>query len=514
MLPGTRANVKNEKQYEALKRKGCRRSGRRGSPTPLVPPPEVATRRGAALIGRVPDREALWPKRRKRAGRAVAPRPPRKTESWPARTNPVTPGAPRRTRTRSKGGPGSYRTGMKGTPEGRLESLLAVTEVGLGHLGVEDLLVALLKRVREIVDADTAAVLLLDEGADQLVARAACGIEDEVRQGVRVPVGAGFAGKIAATKRPVLLDHVGPTTVTNPILWEKGIQVMLGVPLLGANKVIGVLHVGRLDNRPFTPADVELMEVVAGRVSGAVQTHQLAVERAAAALLERSLLPPTLPNCPGLEFAARYVTAEDRTVGGDWYDVFTLPSSTLWVVIGDVAGHGLPAAVVMGRVRSAIRSYALEDHAPAEVLRLVDRKVHHFEVGTMVTVECAVSRPPYTDFELVAAGHPPPVLALPGRSADLVNINVVPPLGIGAGFECLPTAVSLSEGAVLVLYTDGLIERRGQDIDEGFSRLCTAVQAGHAEAVCRDVMREMFHHDTPEDDVAMVAVRRTDSVVA
>ena len=398
-------------------------------------------------------------------------------------------------------------------PEERLEQLLAVTEVGLGHLGIEDLLVELLNRVREIVDADTAAVLLLDEGADQLVARVACGIEEEVRQGVRVPVGTGFAGAIAATKRPVLLDRVGPATVTNPILWEKGIKVMLGVPLLGADKVIGVLHVGRLEDRPFTGADAGLMEVVAERVSGALQTHQLAIERAAATLLERSLLPPTLPSCTGLEFAARYVTAEDRTVGGDWYDVFTLPSGTLWVVMGDVAGHGLPAAVVMGRVRSAIRSYALEDHGPAEVLRLVDQKVRHFEVGSMVTVACGVSRPPYDEFEVAAAGHPSPVLALPDRPAALVDINVVPPLGIGAGFACLPTTVSLVAGGVLVFYTDGLVERRGQDLDAGFARLCAAVRPGDPEGVCRAVMHEMFHTDRPEDDVAVVALRRTEQVV-
>jgi sigma-B regulation protein RsbU (phosphoserine phosphatase) len=400
------------------------------------------------------------------------------------------------------------------SPGERLENLLTVTEAGLGHLGIEDLLVELLNRVREIVDADTAAVLLLDEGSDQLVARAACGIEEEVRQGVRVPVGAGFAGAIAATKRPVVLDRVGPTTVTNPILWEKGIRVMLGVPLLSADKVIGVLHVGRLEDRPFTEADAVLMGVVADRVAGAVQTHQLAIERAAAGLLERSLLPPTLPSCAGVEFAARYVTAEGRAVGGDWYDVFTLPSGTLWVVIGDVAGHGLPAAVVMGRVRSAIRSYALEDHGPAEVLKLVDRKVRHFEVGTMVTVACGVSRPPYDDFEIVAAGHLPPVVALPGRPARLVDINLIPPLGIGEGFECVPTTVHLPVGGVLVFYTDGLIERRAYDIDVGFARLRASVVPGDPEGVCRAVMHEMFHADRPEDDVAMVVVRGSEKVVA
>ena len=175
--------------------------------------------------------------------------------------------------------------------------------------------------------------------------------------------------------------------------------------------------------------DIELLEAAADRVISAVQVHQLAVERAAAALLERSLLPPRLPDCPGLAFAARYVTAEDRAVGGDWFDAFTLPSGKLWVAIGDVAGHGLPAAVVMGRVRSAIRSYALEDHAVDEVLKLVDRKVRHFEVGAMVTAACATSTPPYEQFEIATAGHPPPALAITGQPTTLIDLDVMPPLG-------------------------------------------------------------------------------------
>ena len=129
---------------------------------------------------------------------------------------------------------------------------------------------------------------------------------------------------------------------------------MLGVPLLTAERPLGVLHVGRLENRPFTDHDVALLQVVADRVVGAIQGQALAVERAAAVLLERSLLPDQLPSQPGLELAARYVPAQGEAVGGDWYDVFTLPSGELWIVVGDVAGHGIQASIVMGRIRSAL----------------------------------------------------------------------------------------------------------------------------------------------------------------
>jgi sigma-B regulation protein RsbU (phosphoserine phosphatase) len=396
----------------------------------------------------------------------------------------------------------------------RLQNLQTVTEAGLGRLGIEDLLVELLDRAREILDSDTAAVLLLDEGGNELVARAACGIEEEVRQGVRVPVGEGFAGAIAATKQPVVLDRVDPSTVTNPILWEKGVRVMLGVPLLSSSKVIGVLHVGRLSDRPFRAADAELLGVVGDRVAGALQSHKLAVEKAAADMLERSLLPQKLPHRPGLEFAARYVPREDRAVGGDWYDTFTLPSGTLWVVVGDVAGHGLPAAVVMGRVRSTVRAYALEDYPPDEVLRLVDRKVQHFELGTFVTLVCAVAEFPYAEFHVVSAGHPPPVLAEPGRPAGLVDVDVRPPLGIGSSRRWPSTLVSLPIGGVLVLYTDGLYERRDEDLEVGLARLCSAVTTDHPEVICRTVMNKMVGSRRPEDDIAMVALRRSGSPIA
>jgi GAF domain-containing protein len=243
--------------------------------------------------------------------------------------------------------------------EDRLADLRALTDSALGQLDIEELLTELLRRVVEILDADTAAVLLLDETSRDLVATAACGIEEEVRQGVRVPLGVGFAGRIAATSGAIRLDHVDSTTVSNPLLWERGIRVMLGVPLLAGDGVVGVLHVGRLDDRAFTAGDAELLQVVAERVAGATQGRQLAVERAAAEVLERSLLPGRLPVRHGIEFAARYIPAAGRLVGGDWYDAFELPSGDLWVVIGDVAGHSLQAAVVMGRVRSALRAFTL-----------------------------------------------------------------------------------------------------------------------------------------------------------
>jgi serine phosphatase RsbU (regulator of sigma subunit) len=394
--------------------------------------------------------------------------------------------------------------------ERRLANLQALTDTALTRLDVDDLLVELLARVREILDADTAAVLLLDERSGLLEARAACGIEEEVRQGVRIPFGKGFAGRIAATKGPIRLDRVDATTVANPILWEKGIRVMLGVPLMSGERVIGVLHVGRRQDRPFTEEDVEQLEVVGERVAAATQTRRLAVERAATLLLERSLLPSVLPAAPGLEFDGRYVAAEGRTIGGDWYDVFTVPSGQLWIVAGDVAGHGVQAAVVMGRIRSALRAYTLVDSRPEAVLELVDRKIRHFEIGGMATVACAVSEPPFETMTVSLAGHPPPVLATPGQPTELVELEPGPPLGMWFEVSRRSRTFPFERGSTVVFYTDGLIERRTESLDIGFKRLCDAVSADEPARVTNKVMHQLIADTIPQDDIALVVVRRTE----
>ena len=395
--------------------------------------------------------------------------------------------------------------------EERLSNLLAVTDVRLTRLDVDDLLVEVLERLRAILEADTAAVLLRQHPDDDfLVARAAVGLEDEVRQGVRVPIGAGFAGTIAARREPVVLDRVDATTVANPVLWEKGIRRMVGVPLLVAGELIGVLHVGRLEDRSFGGSDVELLQVAGDRVAGAVQTRRLAVESAAGAILERALMPGRLPTLPGVQLAARYAPAEDRSVGGDWYDAFLLPSGSVWLVIGDVAGHGLLSAVAVSRVRSAMRSYALLGHEPGEVLAMTNRKLLHFEIDTMVTTLCAVATPPFEQFTLVSAAHPPPVLARPGRT-DLVPVVPGPPLGAIEHARYTATQVELPPHSTMLLYTDGLIERRGEAIDAGLSRLQAAVANDPPEDVCRDVMLRLVGSTSTTDDVALLAVGRDEA---
>ena len=176
-------------------------------------------------------------------------------------------------------------------PGDRLRRLEVVTDAGLAQLDVDELLDELLERARDLLAVDTAAVLLLNSSAQYLVATAARGIEEEVRQGVRIPLGKGFAGRIAAEKRAVFLERVDHTNVLNPILRDKGIRSLLGVPLLVGGTVLGVLHVGTLSPRQFSADDTALLQLVADRIALAVHARTTQVERTAAAALQRSLLP-------------------------------------------------------------------------------------------------------------------------------------------------------------------------------------------------------------------------------
>ncbi len=389
----------------------------------------------------------------------------------------------------------------------RLRDIQSITDAALSRLDPQELLDALVERVKEALQADTAAVLLLDRQSAQLVATAASGLEEEVRQGVRIPLGKGFAGRIAAEARPVIINHVDSTNVVNPILLTKGIRSMVGAPLLTDGKVIGVLHVGTLAGRAFNSQDADLLQLAADRAALAVQSLTLHLDRGAAIALQNSLVPAGLPALSGLEMAARYVPGTGN-VGGDWYDVFSVPTGEVFAVIGDVAGSGLQAAVIMGRIRSALRAYALETADPAAVLERLCRKMQHFEPNAMATVLCAVLNPSLDRVRISCAGHLPPIIARPGQLAVEADVAADVLIGVPTPRRRRVTTLSFPPGALLCLYTDGLVERRGRPIDEGIARMCAATAAGDPEAACAQVMATMTDDPIHNDDVALLMLRR------
>jgi phosphoserine phosphatase RsbU/P len=223
--------------------------------------------------------------------------------------------------------------------EEQLKAIEMVTDVALRHLDVDDLLKELLDRVASIMAVDTVAVLLLEPESEILIARAAWGIEEEVRQGVRVAMGHGFAGRIAASRKPLAIERVDSTTVTNPLLWEKGIQAMLGVPLLSGDELLGVLHVGSMVERRFSDVETRLLTIVAGRVAGAVQARQLEVERTAA----RAAC--CLPGCPRYRSSSSPVVTYRPRSGGSEATGMTLSN---WKMVFSGSWSGTSSATGCG----------------------------------------------------------------------------------------------------------------------------------------------------------------------
>ncbi|TCP42652.1 serine phosphatase RsbU (regulator of sigma subunit) [Tamaricihabitans halophyticus] len=396
--------------------------------------------------------------------------------------------------------------------EDRLRRFEAVTDTALAHLDIEQLLEKLLERVRELLQVDTAVMLQYELAANDLVATAFAGIDDDtVPHEVRVPVGEGVAGLIAQDRRAVVVDRADSAAPPNPSLLEKGLRIVLGAPMTAAGELIGVLQLGARDYRRFTEHDLNLLQVVADRLALASQAHLSSSQRAATKTLQRSLLPARLPATPGMAFAGRYVPGARESVGGDWYDVFELPGGEFGIVMGDVAGHGLPAAVVMGRLRSALRAYALETTDPGAVLDKLDRKATHFEANTMATVAYSVVEPASGRLRVSLAGHLPPLMAAPRREAEFLDVPVDPPIGVVYSGQRRSTTVALPAASVVCWYTDGLIERRDRLLDDGLEALRRTTCFDTAEALCGLMMSTFVDAQAPDDDTAILVMRRATS---
>jgi anti-sigma regulatory factor (Ser/Thr protein kinase)/putative methionine-R-sulfoxide reductase with GAF domain len=394
-------------------------------------------------------------------------------------------------------------------PTEQVQSLYRLSDPALSELSLEELLDELMDRVRDALAVDTAAILLLDRESQQLVARAAKGLEEEVEQGVRIPIGRGFAGRIAAERVAIFIADVDHADILNPILREKGIRSLLGVPLIVEGDLIGVLHVGSLAPRTFGERDLAVLELAAARVGPGIERARLYSalehEHQVAVLLQRSLLPRRTVDRVGVAVASRYLPARDE-VGGDWYDVIELPSGMLGIVIGDVVGHGIRAAALMGQLRTALRAYALQGHGPGPTLELVDRYVASMSDDTMATAAYAVLDPENGKVQFATAAHLPPIITGGGR-AYVEEVTPAPPLGAFPYGSCPEHELTLANGQILVFYTDGLVERPGTALNLSISELAlTLGKATSAESACRLAFDELVPPEGLRDDAAIIAV--------
>ena len=231
--------------------------------------------------------------------------------------------------------------------------------------------------------------------------------------------------------------------------------------------------------------------------------HQIAVT------LQRSLLPDRLPTIPGIQLAARYVPATgDVQVGGDWYDVVELPDGRIAMAIGDVAGHGVHAASTMGQLRMALRAYALQDPSPTSVMQGIHRLVSHLPMSELATLIYLVFDPASGQVCFSNAGHPPGLVISDSECTYLAD-GLAPPVGVTADDRFTEVTQDLPAGATLLLYTDGLVERRGESIQDGLDRLgLVAVDpTSDLEQLCDRVLSALIEHDEIADDIALVALR-------
>jgi len=370
---------------------------------------------------------------------------------------------------------------------------------------------SLLDKVRATLHANTATLLVLDSTRTLLEPLATVGLDRTLRRARRVPIGRGFAGRIAQTRQPVFLTKVDDSTVVNPVLVDHHVRALLGVPVLHGSELVGVLHVGFLQEHSASEEATRLLSEFAAQL-GSLLHDQFAVEEHTAALtLQRSLLPTAVVAPPGISIAARYVPA-DGDLGGDWYDVFELPGKRLGIVMGDVVGHGLDAAIVMGRLRSALRAYALDHDDPAEVLSHLDRKLCHFEPDAFATVIFGVSSAPFTEWQFSSAGHYPPLVATAGKPAAAAGVHSDRLLGVSPDARRRTTLVPVPVGGFLCLYTDGLVERRPQAdgshrvaVPNNTALLARALsEGGDPEMCCIRALAEVVGDHVADDDIAVL----------
>ncbi|HEY6790723.1 MAG TPA: SpoIIE family protein phosphatase, partial [Trebonia sp.] len=298
------------------------------------------------------------------------------------------------------------------------------------------------------------------------------------------------------------------------ILQRARLESVVVIPLRIAERTSGAVVLGRDNDSPrFTETDVAVIEELSRRLAaGLANMDAFAREHTVAETLQRALLPAAPPQVAGLDMAVRYLPATDGVhVGGDWYDVFPLGHDRVALAIGDVAGHSIRSASIMGQIGSLLRAYTLEHQAPADVLRRTNDAVCQLLPDSVASACCAVLDLPTGDLAYANAGHPPALLDNGQGHVGYLDGAPGAMLGASAGTNYPASHARLAPGSRLLLYTDGLIEDRRRDITEGFNALARAMRRSPtqtAERTCQFVQTAMLGSGTRADDVCILAIRR------
>jgi len=296
------------------------------------------------------------------------------------------------------------------------------------------------------------------------------------------------------------------------ILKQLGFSSYLTVPILFSRRVLGSLTiVSAGSGRRFGEDDLALVEELAGHAAAVIdRARRLDREQKAAHELQRALLQEALPRVRGLQVAARYLPgAEAAEVGGDWYDVVALPDGHVGFSIGDVAGHDMGAAAAMGQIRHALRAYAIQGLSPSEVVDQLRRFHEQSGIDRMATAVYGRYRPDSGELSFVSAGHLPAMLIRAAGGVERLGADPQPPLGL-AGAGPAGERARLQPGDAVVLYTDGLVENRWEDLDISLDRLAAVCRmiTSDPEQICDAILAGMGD-PRQNDDTALLVMRRT-----
>jgi anti-sigma regulatory factor (Ser/Thr protein kinase) len=326
-----------------------------------------------------------------------------------------------------------------------------------------------------------------------------------------VPADVGIAGRVLATREPVLVQDPASAELADPAVLDAGLTSILAIPLESSGEVIGVIEIGVRAPRRLSLRHVDLLRLTADRVALAIDhARAFGREHRIAETLQRSLLPQALPEVPGVTLGARYLpAAAESEVGGDWYDAIALPGGRILVAMGDVSGKGLAAASTLGALRNAIRAYALDGHGPAAIAE----RVNHFVLAEqshdhMATLVLATFDPVSGQLSWVNAGHPPPLTIDPDATATFLEGGRSVPLGVLPFPAYREESAVIASGGAVVLYTDGLIERRGEHLEAGMALIAQAAVAGEldADALCDRMLAAAVPSGATSDDVALLVL--------
>ncbi len=288
----------------------------------------------------------------------------------------------------------------------------------------------------------------------------------------------------------------------------------LVLPLFADQVMLGIFVSTRdRDHHRFDAYDTEIGMEFANRAAQLVDgARRYNRERATALTLQRSMLPNALSAPESVEVRHRYLPGSKLIeVGGDWYESIALPGGRVALVVGDVAGHGVRAAVTMGRLRTAIKTLTMLELTASETLQRLNELMHELGVYEPHFATCAFAIYDTVDgsCEVASAGHLPPLLVRPDGSSEFLDVSQAPPLGTTTS-PIKSRTLQIDDGSILMLYTDGLVERRGEDIDEGLARLravfAAGAQTGQLDDLCRAALADVYG-DHQRDDIAILIAR-------